>query len=100
MKTVVSILGIILLTIALLLVLAVLCDYFQVYIPGVALLIPPDRRPSPGGNILAGPTPSPVIKETVLIIENEIDNRESSPPEKKPEHEDKTAVGKKTGNGN
>lgn len=63
---------------SLVILLAYMCQHYQVYIPGIALLIPKNDRPLP-----PMPTPSPVpsivIKEEVVIIDNG-DEEKSVPP--------------------
>jgi hypothetical protein len=62
--------GLILLTAVLLMLLAVLCDYFRVYIPGVAQLIPAERRPLPE-SVIYKPAASPIVKEEVIVIDKQ-----------------------------
>jgi hypothetical protein len=63
-----SILGIILLGVSLVMLLAIICDYFDVYIPGVVNLIPPERRPAPSRPFDPA-NPSPGQEEKVIVIE-------------------------------
>ncbi len=68
MKRYIPAMGIILLAISLSMMLAIICEYFDVYIPGIALLIPVERRPSPSP---IAPTAhlSPIIREKVIVID-------------------------------
>ena len=68
MKRFLPLIGIILLALSLSMLLAIICDYYDVYIPGIALLIPSERRPSPSP-LIPSPTIVPVIRENLVIIE-------------------------------